>query len=394
MQNPLTSKENTVYSPAKGVYSFRIVFVNVMMITVPGTENDEKPEWVLVDAGLKGYSSRIKRMAEKYFGADNPPRAIILTHGHFDHVGSLKKLLQDWDVPVYCHRLELPYVTGKSAYPPTDPTVDYGVMAMVSRLYPTGPIDLGDAVYPLPADGEVPFLEDWTWHHVPGHSPGQIALFRESDKTLISADAFVTTKQESAYAVMTQRREINGPPAYFTIDWDAAAESVALLEKLRPEVVISGHGRPMEGSKMRKQLRMLTHHFDELAMPKHGRYVKQPAVTDERGVVEVPPSVADVLPRVLAGVGLAAVAATTTYLLLSRRSRSSSGNGSTRSSGTSRRTRSSEGSGSTASRSRRSTTRSTERSTASGSASARKSGGSKDSKSGTKAKTKKSKRED
>ncbi|MGZ5281975.1 MAG: MBL fold metallo-hydrolase [Bacteroidia bacterium] len=388
MQNPLTSKESTVYSPAKGVYSFRIVFVNVMMITVPGTENDEKPEWVLIDAGLKGYSNRIKRMAEKYFGNDNPPRAIILTHGHFDHVGSLKKLLTDWDVPVYCHRLELPYLTGRSSYPPTDPTVDYGVMTMVSRLYPTGPIDLGDSVFPLPADGEVPFLEGWTWYHVPGHSPGQVALFRESDHTLISADAFVTTKQESAYAVMTQRKEINGPPAYFTIDWEAAAESVMLLEKLRPEVVISGHGRPMDGSKMRKQLRMLAHHFDKLALPKHGRYVNQPAETDERGVIDVPPPVTDALPRVLAGVALAAVAATTTYLLLSRKLRSSS-NGSVRSSSTSQGvSRASNKTGSETPRRRTATT------TAAAGVEARKTAGSKDAKAAksAKSKTKKSKK--
>lgn len=138
---------------------------------------------------------------------------------------------------------------------------------------------------------------------------------------MLSADAFVTTKQESAYAVITQRKEINGPPAYFTIDWRAAEDSVELLESLRPEVVVSGHGRPMEGSKMRKQLRMLVHHFEEKALPKHGRYVNQPAIADERGIIDVPPSVTDSLPRVLAGVGLAALAATTTYLLITRQSR-------------------------------------------------------------------------
>ncbi len=326
MQNPLTATNTSIYNPVKGVYCYRIVFVNVIFIAINGTEDNDKPEWVLIDAGLKGFSGRIKRLAAKHFGEGNPPKAIILTHGHFDHVGSLKKLAEEWDVPVYCHRLEFPYVTGKSAYPPQDPTVDYGLMAMVSRIYPTEPIDLGNRVFPLPADGIVPFLDEWTWYHVPGHSPGQVALFRENDRALISADAFVTTKQESAYAVMTQRKEINGPPAYFTIDWETAEDSVRLLEGLRPDVVVSGHGRPMQGSKMRKELRELAHHFRELAMPEHGRYVNQPAIADERGVVDVPPPVTDVLPRVLAGVGLLAVAATTSYLLLSRNSGSNGKN--------------------------------------------------------------------
>ncbi|RYD76699.1 MAG: MBL fold metallo-hydrolase, partial [Sphingobacteriales bacterium] len=327
MKNPLKNlpkKATKVYNAAEGVYSFKIVFVNVIMVATGTNEETNKPNWVLIDAGLKGYSKKIMRIAAKQFGEGNPPQAIILTHGHFDHIGTLKKLLKVWDVPVYCHRLELPYLTGRSAYPPQDPTVDNGLMAMVSRVYPTDSIDLGNQVFPLPASGEVPHMPNWVWHHVPGHSPGQIALFRESDRTLISADAFVTTKQESAYAVMTQRRQINGPPAYFTIDWLAAEQSVVHLERLRPEVVISGHGRPMEGSKMRKELRTLAHNFQEMAVPEHGRYVEQPATADERGIIDVPPPAIDNLPRVLAGIGLMAMAATTSFLLFSRSKRNSS----------------------------------------------------------------------
>src|SRR4051794_3070678 len=54
------------------------------------------------------------------------PSAIILTHGHFDHVGALEHLAEHWDAPVYAHELEMPNLDGRASYPPADPTVGGG----------------------------------------------------------------------------------------------------------------------------------------------------------------------------------------------------------------------------------------------------------------------------
>ena len=51
----------------------------------------------------------------------------------------------------------------------------------------------------------------------------------DSDGTLLAGDAVVTTKQEALVDVLTQREIVWRPPAYYTIDWDAAGRSVALL---------------------------------------------------------------------------------------------------------------------------------------------------------------------
>src|SRR5690606_20108949 len=74
-----------------------------------------KPDgsWVLVDAGMPKSASEIIEVAEQRFGKNNPPTAIILTHGHFDHVGSIVGLLEKWNVPVYAHTLETPFLTGR-----------------------------------------------------------------------------------------------------------------------------------------------------------------------------------------------------------------------------------------------------------------------------------------
>ncbi len=150
--------------------------VNVYFVGQPGAGDGA---WVLVDAGLPGTADQIARAAEEYFGPGSRPAAIVLTHGHFDHRGGLRELAERWDVPVYAHELELPYLTGRSDYPPPDPTVGGG-MARISFIYPRRPIDLGPRARALPADGTVPDLPGWRAIHTPGHSRGHCALRFES----------------------------------------------------------------------------------------------------------------------------------------------------------------------------------------------------------------------
>lgn len=267
-----------------GVWGMKDVFVNMYMVLNPFEGN-----WVLIDAGLKWSAPKIRKMANQLFGENTRPSAIILTHGHFDHVGSLESLAEEWDVPIYAHYLELPYLTGKSSYPPADPTVGGGLMASASWLYPVSPINVWSRVNVLPGDGRIPGLPEWKYIHTPGHAPGHISLFRTRDGVLIAGDAFVTTKAESALSVMMQTRKISGPPKYLTYDWHQARESVRKLADLGPEIVATGHGRPMSGPEMRSDLYILSRNFDEVALPEHGRYVASAAAADSTGVIYVPP---------------------------------------------------------------------------------------------------------
>lgn len=273
-----------LFAVAPGVWGMKDVFVNVYAILNPAENN-----WFLVDAGLKWSAPKIKRMAELLFGAGSKPAAIILTHGHFDHVGALAQLAAEWDVQVYAHHLEMPYLTGISSYPPADPTVGGGLMADLSFVYPKSPINIEDRVISLPQGGLIPGLSEWKFIHTPGHAPGHISLFRESDKVLIAGDAIVTTKQESALFVALQLKKLSGPPKYFTCDWSAAATSVRQIADLEPEVIATGHGRPMRGAGMRKSLHNLANNFYTVAFPKNGRYAHQPAVTNDSGIVSLPP---------------------------------------------------------------------------------------------------------
>jgi glyoxylase-like metal-dependent hydrolase (beta-lactamase superfamily II) len=281
-----------------------VAFLRCAMVNVVAIGNASR--WILVDAGLAGYSTTIRAAAAHRFGEGSRPSAIVLTHGHFDHVGSLESLLDTWDVPVFAHALEMPYLTGRSPYPPPDPLVGRGSMALISRLYPRGPIDLGTRVHTLPSDGSVPDAPEWRAIHTPGHTPGHVSLFRERDRTLVSADAVITTKQESMLAVMTQRCELHGPPAYYTQDWDRSRESVRRLSALAPSLLVPGHGQPWGGDEMRRRLSALAEHFDDMERPRLGRYARQPAVANETGIVMLP---RDPLPAYLAGAGAMAAAA-------------------------------------------------------------------------------------
>jgi glyoxylase-like metal-dependent hydrolase (beta-lactamase superfamily II) len=98
-------------------------------------------------------------------------------------------------------------------------------------------------------------------------------MWRESDRMLIAGDAFITTRQESAYAAITQAPEMHGPPMYFTPDWERARKSVQTLAGLVPQTVVTGHGQAMQGPEMRVALNELAERFDEVAVPTRGRYV-------------------------------------------------------------------------------------------------------------------------
>lgn len=250
------------------LFGYTVQIVNICFVGDPN-----KKDFILVDAGMPDSAEEIIAVAEERFGANAHPKAIVLTHGHFDHVGAILELVKKWDVPVYAHELELPFLTGKQSYPEPDPTVEGGLIAKMSPMFPNEPINLGNHIQALPSDGTVPAMPEFQWIHTPGHTPGHISLFREKDRALIAGDAFVTVKQESLYKVLTQEQEISGPPRYLTPDWKASWDSVKKLEKLRPAAAITGHGLPMTGETLSQNLHKLATEFDQIAIPDYGKYV-------------------------------------------------------------------------------------------------------------------------
>ncbi|MBA3882550.1 MAG: MBL fold metallo-hydrolase [Chthoniobacterales bacterium] len=262
-----------------------ISFVNVYFLGHPGGP------WVLVDAGLPGRALQIRRAAEARFGSESRPEAIILTHGHFDHAGSAWELADYWDVPIYAHPLELPYLTGVSSYPPPDPTIG-GAIAFLSRFMPSRAFDFSGRVLPLET-GEIPFLPGWESLSTTGHAPGHISLFRPEDAVLLAGDAFATMDMDSWVGLISARQSLARGGAPFNHDWEATWQSVRKLAALRPSVAACGHGIPICDTNLPARLERFVGRF---RAPSGGRYVQQPAVTDRNGIVSLPPPPFDPVP--------------------------------------------------------------------------------------------------
>jgi glyoxylase-like metal-dependent hydrolase (beta-lactamase superfamily II) len=113
------------------------------LIENPETRN---PKWFLSDTGLENAFNHIVKNAEKCFGKTRP-QAIILTHGHFEHVGSVKKLIKKY------YHFEIPYLTAIKSYPLGNPNSDSSLITKRSPTYHHTGIDISNYLNALSNDG-------------------------------------------------------------------------------------------------------------------------------------------------------------------------------------------------------------------------------------------------
>ena len=213
----------------------------------------DRESWVVVDSGTPASGRKIVRAAEARFGRGARPRAILLTHGHFDHAGSAPALADRWGAPVFAHVRELPYLTGRERYPRMD-TSKPGFFSKLARFFPSGTVDLGKRVHEWAAE-----WEGWRTIETPGHTPGHVCFYRASDGVLLAGDALTTMDLDSFVGTIGKRPKVCRPPVPATMDWGKARESVRLLAGLRPSLIAAGHGIPMRGAA--EELRRLAEHF-------------------------------------------------------------------------------------------------------------------------------------
>ena len=284
-----------------GVVRLPIVFVNAYFV-------DVEDGWVLIDSGLPGFAGKIKAAAQERYG-DTPPRAIVLTHGHFDHASNARVLAEAWDAPIYAHRLEIPYLSGQSDYPPHDPTVG-GAIAFLSRAMPDKSLNLGSQLRALPDGdagnfaGEIPELPGWKILFTPGHSPGHVSLYHAAKGVLLAGDALATANLDSWLGLISQKPELARAGTPYNCDWKATRSSIEKLAALEVQAIGAGHGNPLMHENLTKDLREFAGSF---LPPKHGRYVHEAAQVDENGVVSVPSPAPDSFPKIAVGIGATAL---------------------------------------------------------------------------------------
>jgi hydroxyacylglutathione hydrolase len=189
------------------------------------------------DAATKPMTKAVRAVREKL----GPIKRIVLGHSHTDHRGTAPGL----DAPVFCHPDEVTYAE-------RDEWPDYWDMAQlpvrwVRWIYPTlhrrwdaGGVKIAGTI----SEGEE--IAGFRVHHFPGHAPGLIGLFRDSDRLAIVSDTIYTI--DSTRLKPLPEGEASVPHPVWNLDHAAAKDSVRKLAALRPATVYAGHGLPLEGA--------------------------------------------------------------------------------------------------------------------------------------------------
>jgi glyoxylase-like metal-dependent hydrolase (beta-lactamase superfamily II) len=174
---------------------------------------------VLIDAGIALDKGRILKQID-----GRPIATHALTHAHFDHFGASHAICEKLGIPLWCGAKDVEAVEKGKMVGPGDRLVPGPHKHPVARA-----LSEGDEV------GGFEVLD------VPGHSPGHIAFWRESDRTLICGDVMW------GYNPFTLAGSIREPFAALSPDPELNRESARKLAALDPALVAFGHGKPRDG---------------------------------------------------------------------------------------------------------------------------------------------------
>lgn len=188
----------------------------------------------MFDAGARTMARSLASAAAKLGGL----RRIVLGHGHTDHRGAAPS----FDVPVLCHPDEVQDAEGSGGfrYWPADleglPTPQRQTHRVLHRIaWDGGPVKISGTV----REGDE--IAGFTVIDLPGHAPGLIGLWRESDRLALVSDCFYTLD------MWGKDSPPHLPLDLYNFDTEQARASLRKLAEMEPAAAWPGHAHPVTG---------------------------------------------------------------------------------------------------------------------------------------------------
>ena len=198
------------------------------------------------DAGSRPMTKHCARASAELGGL----KRIVLGHSHSDHRGTAPGLA----APVLCHPVEREYAEAERGGIP-----DYWRMDEIDwlpsrllykhflhRRWDGGAVRISETI----SEGDE--VAGFKVVDFPGHAPGQIGLWRESDRLAIVSDTVYMV--DSIRLKALPHGQLVVPHPVWNHDTRNAADSVRKLAALEPETILAGHEDPLIGD--RKELRV------------------------------------------------------------------------------------------------------------------------------------------
>lgn len=178
---------------------------------------------VLIDAATRWRRRRLFRQLR-----GRRLSLVALTHCHPDHQGSAKAVCERFGVPLACHEADVAVMEGRMPFQPRTRIVRWLGPLLAGPPHPVGRVlREGDLV------------AGFRVVHAPGHTPGHVIYFRESDRLALAGDLLANIH------FLTWRTGLREPPGVFTVDAEENRRSIRKLLDLRPRIVCFGHGPPL-----------------------------------------------------------------------------------------------------------------------------------------------------
>jgi len=199
---------------------------------------------VQFDAGTKAMTKAARAAGQQLGGV----KRVVLGHAHADHRGTAPAM----GAPVFCHADDVADAESDAAIAPYMEISELPVPArwlypLLLKRWDCGAVKIAGTV----AEGDE--VAGFKVLHFPGHAPGLIGLWRESDRVALVSDVIYLIDSTKMGRPLPKGEASVPHPAW---NWDhaKAKDSIRKLAALEPDLVCTGHDEPLRGPNLRPAL--------------------------------------------------------------------------------------------------------------------------------------------